>query len=120
MIFIPMGRDAAAPTQTRHSRELARRVDQVVQDFRREYPDLSEDDVRAALDGMTPRSPSRRSEPRRLFAIAFGLAAALAAGVGTMFDVAENGGSGIDVLLVVAGTIAVFGLVAALLLTMRK
>ena len=44
--------------QTRHSRELGRRVEQLVRDYQREHPDVSEGDVRTALAQLSSGEPS--------------------------------------------------------------
>lgn len=65
MIFIPMPQQTT--TQTRHSRELSRRFDQVVRDYQRDHPELTDAEIRAALahsaatsdDGDTPGANRR-------------------------------------------------------------
>jgi hypothetical protein len=44
--------------ETRHSRELSRKIDQVVRDYQRDHPDASLTDVRIALMQMTPGGDS--------------------------------------------------------------
>ena len=44
--------------QTRHSRELGRRVEQLVRDYQREHPDVTEGDVRTALAQLSSGEPS--------------------------------------------------------------
>jgi hypothetical protein len=117
----------SAPTQTRHSRELGKRVDQVIHEFRREYPELTDDEIRAALDQATPAGAApRRGAGRRRPAVAAmaGVAAALAAGIAVAFDGSGGGGtagdSGSGISLIVAGTIAAAVVVVALIVASRR
>ena len=56
MIIIPERPEP--PPQTPYSRELARRIEQQVRDYKREHPDLTADEVRAALMQSTPAEDS--------------------------------------------------------------
>jgi len=74
MIIVP----GLPPLQeTRHSRELSRRVDDAVRDYRRTNPDVTEADVRTALLQSTPAGMSPDVARRRKVAGA-GVAAAIA------------------------------------------
>src|SRR5688572_33030384 len=68
--------------ETRHSRELSRKIDQVVRDYQRDHPDASLTDVRIALMQMTRGSDSpdvvRR---RRVLGVVLGSLVAGAFGV---------------------------------------
>ena len=80
MIYIPERPEP--PPQTRHSRELARRVEQEVRDYKRQHPELTEDEVRSALMQSTPAGDSTDlTRRKRIAAIAMGVAVAGAFGV---------------------------------------
>lgn len=85
MIIVP---GPPALQETRHSRELNRRVEEAIRDYRRDHPELTEADVRTALMQSTPGG-----EPgyivRRRKAAAVGVAAAA---VGAFTAVAGGGG----------------------------
>ena len=76
--------------ETRHSRELGRKIDQVVREYQRDHPDVSLSDVRIALMQMTPGGDAPEvTRRKRAMAIAI---AALGAGVFTFM--ASTGGAG--------------------------
>jgi hypothetical protein len=107
MIIIP-GHPATL-VETSHSRELNRRVDDVIRDYRRDHPDVTDADVSAAL----MRSAPGRLAPdaaRRRRAVAIGVSAAL---VGMFTAVAQGGGKlNNQTWLLVCGVVAVVGAVA--------
>jgi len=74
--------------QTRHSRELSKRVEQLVRDFQRDHPELTEDEVRAALMASAPAGDAPEVV-RRKRAFAVGMVAAT---VGAFVAVASNSG----------------------------
>lgn len=74
--------------ETRHSRELGRKIDQVVREYQRDHPDASLSDVRIALMQSTPGGDSPELV-RRKRAITIAIAA-LGAGVFTFM--ASTGG----------------------------
>ena len=85
MIIVP----GLPPMQeTRHSRELSRRVDDAVRDYRRNNPDVTEAEVRTALLQSTPAGVSPDVARRRRVA-AMGVAAAA---VGAFTASARAGG----------------------------
>ena len=74
--------------QTRHSRELGRRVEQLVRDYQREHPDVTEGDVRTALAQLTSETASPDALRRkRVLAVAVG-----ALTVGAFTAMASTGG----------------------------
>jgi hypothetical protein len=80
MIIIPDRPEP--PPQTPHSRELARRVEQEVRDYKRQHPELTEDEVRSALMQSTPAGDSTNFMVRkRIAALVIGAAVAGALGV---------------------------------------
>jgi hypothetical protein len=85
MIIVP---GATQVHETRHSRELGRRIEQVVRDYQRDHPDATLSDVRIALMQRTPGGDSpdvlRR---RRVLGAVIG-----ALGVGAFTTLAANGG----------------------------
>jgi len=97
--------------QTRHSRELGRRVEQLVRDYQREHPDVTEGDVRTALAQLTSQTTSPDAVRRkRILAVAIttltaGAFAAMASTGGTLF---ENN----RMLFPIIGVIAAIGGVA--------
>jgi hypothetical protein len=79
MLIIP----GPAPLQeTRHSRELGRRVEQVVRDYQREHPEMTASEVRAALMHSAPGDSPDVARRKRILGVA--IAAAVAAGFGAM------------------------------------
>ena len=78
--------------QTRHSRELGKRVEQLVRDYQRENPDVTEGDVRTAMAQLSSGGPSSDTlrRKRALLAVVGGLTAA---GFGMM---ASTGGKGFE------------------------
>jgi hypothetical protein len=83
MIIVP----AHTRHQTAHSRELGRRVDDLVSEYRRDNPDATENDVRAALMRSTSFSDSADARRKRVAGVA--VAAAL---VGAFTATASAGG----------------------------
>jgi hypothetical protein len=73
--------------QTRHSRELGRRVEQLVRDYQREHPDVSEGDVRAALAQLMSTESSEAYRRQRVLRVM--IAALVAVGFGV---IAASGG----------------------------
>lgn len=107
MIIIPERTEP--PPQTPYSRELARRIEQQVRDYKREHPDLTADEVRAALMQSTPAEDSTNFMRRkRIAAIAMGAAVA-----GAFAVMASNSGNvaginfGWKIVGVCAGVLAV-------------
>lgn len=78
MIFVPMQRrEALAPT--RRSRELESRLEEQIRVFRREQPELTEAEVRAAVQRLAPPSDDDGIAPvRRRQVAALGVAAVAA------------------------------------------
>ena len=118
MIIVP----GLPPIQeTKHSRELGRRIDQVVRDYQRDHPDASLSDVRIALMQMSPGGDSpdvvRR---RRMLGIAIG---ALAAGM-FAFMAATGGGSRFEntstTWRIIGGVAALLGVTIAVIRTVRR
>ena len=102
MIIVP----GLPPIQeTKHSRELSRRIDQVVRDYQRDNPDASLSDVRIALMQMTPGGDSSEvARRKRAVAIAIALL-----GTGVFTFMASTGGRGVgsrDLTWVIMGVVA--------------
>lgn len=78
--------------QTRHSRELGRKVEQLVRDYQREHPDVTEGDVRTALAQLSSggASPDGLRRKRVLVGVIGGLTAAAFAAM------ASTGGRGFE------------------------
>ena len=118
MIIVP----GVPPLQeTRHSRELSRRIDQVVRDYQRDNPDASLSDVRIALTRMTPGADSPEVLRRKR---ALGIAiAALGAGV-FAFMAATGGGSRFDntsiTWRIIGGVAALLGVSIAVIRMARR
>jgi hypothetical protein len=106
MIIVP----GLPPLQeTRHSRELSRRIDDAVRDYQRANPDTTEADVRTALLRSAPAGDApdvvRR---RRVAAIAVAVAA-----VGAFTATANAGGNfNRPTWLLISGIVAAVGAVA--------
>ena len=97
--------------QTRHSRELGRRVEQLVRDYQRENPGVTEGDVRTALAQLTAETPSPDALRRkRVLAVVIS-----ALTVGAFTAMASTGGDLFEnnrMLFPIIGVIAVVGGVA--------
>ena len=92
MIF-PGRTPEAAPT--RHSRELSRRLEQVVRDYQRENSDLTTEEIRTALLHSTEGYQDEGAlTARRLRAILAVVAAAVIAGVAVLTQDGTRGGGG--------------------------
>ena len=75
--------------QTSNSRELGRRVEQVIRDFQRDHPEMTEAEVRAALVHSTPGDAPEIVRRKRALGIAIAM---LGAGVFT-FMASTGGGT---------------------------
>ena len=77
---------------TRHSRELGRKVEQLVRDYQRENPDVTEGDVRSALAHLTQGGESSEVIRRRrilgtvIAALTVGAFTAMASTGGELFE----------------------------------
>ena len=96
--------------QTRHSRELGRRVEQLVRDYQRENPDVTEGDVRTALAQLTSDTSSPDTLRRKrvlamvMAALTVGAFTAMASTGGALF---ENNGMLFPIIGVVAAVCGV-------------
>jgi hypothetical protein len=115
MSYIPMIVQQSPPPSPR-ARELARQLNQVIQDFQRSYPDTKPADVQQAVQiaygGPTSSAPARRL-------LAMSLAGGIAALGGVLFFMGESGEGlsglpGDSMIWLVAGVIIVLGLVVAM------
>ena len=107
--------------ETRHSRELSRRIDQVVRDYQRDNPEASLSDVRIALMQMTPGGDSPGvSRRKRALAAAVAL---LGTGVFT-FMASTGGGTRFDnnsmMWGIIGGVAALLGITIAVIRTVRR
>jgi hypothetical protein len=85
MFMVPF---AAPLPHTRHSRELAKHVEQLVRDYRRDHPELTEAEIHTALMQSLPAGASPEAVRRRI-AMGIGLAAAV---IGAFVAIASNAG----------------------------
>ena len=85
MIIVP---GSPQVEETRHSRELGRRIEHVVREYQRDNPDVSLSDVRIALMQRTPGGEFAPAN-RRKSALAVGIGAL---SVGVFTALASNGG----------------------------
>jgi hypothetical protein len=112
MIIVP-GR-TEEPIVTRHSRELGRRVEQLVRDYKRENPELRDEEVRSALmhSMMESTDVDALQRRRKLAIMASGLAVAVA---GVAAAMAGRGGeTNPSVWVVFAAVCAIAGIAIAL------
>jgi hypothetical protein len=106
-----------AHRETRHSRELSRRVDDVVREYRRDHPDATEADVRAALAQSAPGGVSPFVDRRKRFAAA-GVMAAL---VGAFTATASAGGQFTSqTWMLIVGIVVAVGAVAMLAIRLSQ
>lgn len=119
-MFIPMSQDEGMPTQTRHSRELASRVERAIRDFQRDHPELTDDEIRAALASTARLAPgqNRRLPVRRRVGLVAGATGAVLAGGFALVN--ERSGGGQLAWLVAAGALLVAAIVVALLVAARR
>ena len=115
MIIVP----GLAPLQeTRHSRELGRKIDQVVREYQNNHPDASLSDVRIALMQITPGGDSPDVMRRKRV-----LGVALAA-LGVFAFMAASGGRGFDGNMtawrIIGVVAAVLGVAIAVIRTVRR
>ena len=117
MIIVP----GLPPLQeTRHSRELGRKIDQVVREYQNNHPDASLSDVRIALMQITPGGDSPDVMRRKRV-----LGVALAAlGAGVFAFMAASGGRGFDGNMtawrIIGVVAAVLGVAIAVIRTVRR
>ena len=116
MIFIP---GTPNVRETRHARELSRRIDQVVREYQSDHPDATPGDVRAALLRLAPDGDEGQVSRGRVAGIAagavmVGLFTAMAAGGGELF---ANNTMTWRVIGVVA---ALLGVTIAVIRTVRR
>jgi hypothetical protein len=106
--------------ETRHSRELGRRIDQVVRDYQRDNPDASLSDVRIALMQIAPGAESP-DMVRRKSALAVAIGALT---VGAFTFMASTGGRGFDLgpmtWRIIGGGAALLGITIAVIRTARR
>lgn len=113
------------PAPTHHSRELGRRVEQVVRDYQRENSDLTTEEIRTALLHSTEGYQDEGALTGwRLRAILTGVAAAVIAGVAVMTESSTRGGGGAgnaDIAWkIVAGVVAALAIVFAVLRVVNR
>lgn len=105
--------------QTRHSRELARRVEQAVRDYQRENPDITESEVRTALLQSAPGGDFHDQRRRKLVV----MAAAVLVG-GTFAMLATTSGRGFETgtagWRILGAAAAAAGLAIALIRVVRR
>ena len=96
-------------TDTRHTRELSRRVTDVVRDYCRENPDVSDGEVRTALSMSGPPGTSIDVARRRKV-----VAAAVGAAIMGAFTATANAGGNVNsqTWLLIGGILAAVGGVA--------
>ena len=96
--------------QTRHSRELGRKVEQLVRDYQRENPDVTESDVRSALAQLTQAGEAPEAiRRRRVLGAVIGALA-----VGAFTAMASTGGSAFEnntMVWRIVGAVVAFGAV---------
>jgi len=99
-----------APSQTRLSRELGKRIDNLVLDYKRQNPELTDAEVRAALLQSAPADDSPEVIRRRR-AFAVGVTAAI---VGAFVAVGSNAGKlpGVGETWTIVGVVAMVGVAA--------
>jgi len=94
--------------QTSNSRELGRRVEQVIRDFQRDHPEMTEAEVRAALAQSTPGDAPEVVRRKRVLGIAIAMI-----GVGVFTFMASTGG-GARINSGTGGAWQIIGVVAAI------
>lgn len=122
-MFIPVHTHIPTPTQTKHSRELGRRVEHLIREYQREYPEMTEDEIRAALARSSVTGNDVAPAVRRVLGVSVGVLAMLVAGIfaAVSSSGARSGaGGGALTWAIVAGLIVVLAGVAALVAATRR
>ena len=116
MIIVP----GAPPVQeTKHSRELGRRIEQVVREYQRDNPDVSLSDVRIALMQRTPGGDAPDLMRRKRVLVA--AIAAVAVGVFTAISSTEGRLElNSQMWLIIAAVAAILGVTIAVIRTVRR
>lgn len=92
MLFAPD--TTSSLQQTRNSRELGRRVEQAVREYRREHPETTDAEVRAALmQSATPGDDEGLISRRRYAAIGMVVAVGLGVLITSLMSPGRSGGS---------------------------
>lgn len=118
MIIVP-GR-TYEPMVTRHSRELSRRVEQVVREYQSQNDDVSDEELRSALQ-LATRATAGEDSLLRKKRIMVGAVAAGTAMVGAMVAASSRTRGPNDMIwLVVVGVVAVIGVAFAVIRTVRR
>jgi len=102
MVFVPAP-FVPPPEATPQARDLANRITQVIQQFRQQYPALTERDIREAVRLATGRSGGQSALRQR--AVVLGALAAAAGGL--MVYLTRNNGQGLPSFGVLAIVVAV-------------
>ena len=116
MFIMPVPQQAPPPTA--RSRELGRRINDLVRDFKRDHPDVTDDEVRSALLHTAPTAGANPTNARRAIAVLVGIMAAFTAGSMVLGDGSTRAGSGVWMYVGVA--IGVVGLVFAVIQFARR
>ena len=114
MIIVP----GIPPLQeTRNSRELNRRVEEAIRDYRRDHPEVTEAEVRVALMQSTPGSDAP-GVVRRKKAVMVGVAAAA---VGAFTAISSSGGKfNNQTWVLVCGIVAAAAAVAFVIIRLAR
>jgi hypothetical protein len=116
-VFIMMIAPGMPPLhQTRHSRELGRRVEQAVREYQRDNPDVTESDVRTALLQSAPGGDAPEVVRRKRM---FGIAAAVMIG-GAFALMASTGGRLVEVGTTGWRIVGVIAMICALAFTVIR
>jgi hypothetical protein len=117
MIFVPA---LHTHSPTHHSRELSRRIEQVVRDYQRDNPDASPSDVRIALAQLASGDSPEAVRRKQALAMVIGFL-----GVGAFtFMASTGGGSRFDnntmMWGIIGGFAALLGVTIAVIRTIRR
>ncbi len=104
--------------ETRHSRELGRRVEEVVREYQRVHPEMTESEVRAALAHSAPGDSSDVVRRKRMLAAA--IAAAAAAGFVAMAVTGGGRAGPTSVGWGILGVVAAVGAVAVTIIRIAR
>ena len=116
MIIVP----GHPPLQhTRHSREIGRRVEETLRDYQRDNPDVTENDVYAALTLIANSQSTELTRRRRVLAVAIAVLA-----MGAFTFMASTSGKGLEnnpmVLRIVGVAVAVGAIAFAMIRLARR
>ena len=120
MIFIPMDHQETSINPTRLSRELGQRLDDVVRDYKRLHPELTDVEVRAALTTSLKQAGAPGNESRQHRVAMVTIASIVAVFIGVALSGGSRGWDENGAAFRIIGIVAAVGAVAFAALRFAK